>query len=301
MAHLILDFGGSAVKCAVMTKNAEILKQFSLPSQARSYGEWLDSFESSFKTCNQQFGIEGIAISTCGAVDVETGIIHGASALPYIHGIDVKSLYEERFGVPTEVENDACCAALAESWLGTGKSSNHFCLVVIGTGVGGAIVTEQQVMKGHHLHGGEFGYTIIAHQGQTPQIFGHLASTSVLVEMVSAEVGIPVDELNGVKVFELYDSHDARVVTAVDKWVGYLATGLFNIQYSVDPEVIILGGAISRRHDLLELINNKLDGMLAAIPAAHIRPNLKTSNFGNDANLIGALKHYLNRKGYKND
>jgi predicted NBD/HSP70 family sugar kinase len=54
-------------------------------------------------------------------VDVESGFINGASALPYIHGLDVRTLYQTKFRVPVELENDACCAALAEAWLGEGS------------------------------------------------------------------------------------------------------------------------------------------------------------------------------------
>ncbi|KII75311.1 ROK family protein [Vibrio renipiscarius] len=297
MNYIVLDFGGSSVKCAVMNSNAQIMRQFSLSSQVDSYDSWLDMFAPHFDKYRNEFNVQGIAISSCGAVDVDSGIIHGSSALPYIHDIDVKALYNERFNVPVELENDACCAALAESWIGKGKHSDHFCLLVIGTGVGGAIVTQHSVMKGHHLHGGEFGYMIMDYQDDQPVILGHLASTHALVVMTADKLGVPVDSLNGLKVFEMYDENHSEVIAVVDKWLKYLATGIYNIQYSVDPEVIIIGGAISQRNDLIDLLNKTLDSMLAVLPVARIRPNLEVSEFGNDANLVGALKHYLNRQG----
>jgi len=301
MSYLVLDFGGSAVKCAVMTESAEILEQFSLPSQVESYENWLDAFEPHFYRCNVEFDVRGIAISTCGAVDVDTGFIHGSSALPYIHGFDVKSMFESKFGVPTEIENDACCASLAESWLGAGKGSDHFSLLVIGTGIGGAVITNKQVLKGHNLHGGEFGFTILEYQNEKPVIFGHLASTQSLVNMAAEALDVPTDSLSGIQVFELYDAQEKLIEHVVDQWLGYLAIGIINIQYSVDPEFIIVGGAISRRHDLIELINLKVSKILSSVPSARILPNVIKSEFGNDANLIGALKHYLNRQGYNNE
>ncbi|MFA0442779.1 transcriptional regulator [Vibrio sp. 10N.286.49.C2] len=297
MNYLVLDFGGSAVKGAVMTRHAEIVERFTLTSHAKTYEAWLDAFTPVFEQYRIKYNILGIAVSTCGAVDVDTGIIHGGSALPYIHGFDVKSLYEDRFGLPTELENDACCAALAESWLGAGSDSNHFALVVIGTGVGGAIVTHQQIMKGHHLHGGEFGFSIMEYRDGKPITLGYLASTLALVELAASALSVSVETLNGLKVFEMYEQQHPEIVQVVDQWIGYLATGLYNIQYSIDPEVIIIGGAISRRHDLLALINHKLDCILADIQIAKVRPVLKVTKFGNDANLIGALKHYMNKQG----
>ncbi|WED23711.1 ROK family protein [Vibrio sp. JC009] len=294
--YLVLDFGGSAVKCAVMTECAEMLEHFSLPSQAQSYQDWLDGFTPYFEKYNQEYAFSGIAISTCGAVDVESGVIGGASSLPYIHGFDVRALYKKQFGIPVELENDACCAALAEAWLGAGKSSGHFCTVVIGSGIGGAIVTGKKVQKGHNLHGGEFGFAITEFQNGKPVIWGNLASTKALVKSVASALNFDENKLNGRTVFEMADAGNDIVRKLIDDWYLKLATGMYNIQYHVDPELILIGGAVSRREGFIDRINEKLDGILQSIPIPTIRPRLRVSKFGNDANLIGALRHYLNRQ-----
>lgn len=296
--YLVLDFGGSAVKCAVMTESAEIKEQFSVPSRVDSYSEWIEAFSPHFQRLNPQYELQGIAVSTCGAVDVASGVIHGSSALPYIHDFDVRALYQSAFGLPMEIENDACCAALAESWLGEGKDSEHFCLLVIGSGIGGAIVTGGEVQKGHHLHGGEFGYTIVDYQEARPVMFGNVASTRALVESAADALGMPVDELDGIKVFELYDAGHPGIAQIVTHWARYLATGLYNIQYHIDPQYIVLGGAVSHRSDLLPLIEDQLQHIHNELPISRVRAVPKISQFGNDANLIGALRHFLNRQGY---
>ena len=158
--YIALDFGGSSVKCAVMDHCAMIIEQFHLPSRVASFEQWFEHFDPYFHHYQDKYSIVGIAMSACGAVDVETGFIHGKSSLYYLHGVDVISLFTRRYHVPVELENDACCAALAEKWLGVCRDSEHFCLVVIGSGVGGAIVTKGEIQKGHRLHGGEFGYAI---------------------------------------------------------------------------------------------------------------------------------------------
>lgn len=296
MNILVLDFGGSSVKCAVMTQEAEILEQFVIDSHADSYTQWLDRLRPDFERCSENYNIEGIAISTCGAVNTQTGVIEGASALSYIHGFDVRSLYEKTFGLPTELENDACCAALAESWLGRGKKSDLFCLVVIGTGIGGAIVSQQQLQKGAHLHGGEFGFVIQKNKDNQPKILSCLASTQALVEQAAEALGMDPEKLDGKQVFDMSDGGDEVVTKVVDQWFQYLATGLYNIQYQIDPELILIGGGVSTRSDLVVRLNQKLDEILQSIPEAHIRPNIAISQFGNDANLIGALKNFLNRR-----
>lgn len=119
--------------------------------------------------------------------------------------------------------------------------------------------------------------------------------------MAADALDVPADSLSGIQVFELFDAQETIIEQVVDKWLGHLATGIINIQYSVDPEFIIIGGAISRRHDLIELVSSKMSEILASIPVVRSYLNVKISEFGNDANLIGALKHYLNRQGHNNE
>ncbi len=297
MHYLVLDFGGSSVKCAVMTEEARILEQFKVESKADSYLQWFERFSPQFERCNEKYAIQGIAISSCGAVDVDTGIIHGSSALPYIHGIDVRSLFEQKFHVPTELENDACCAALAEAWLGAGAQSEHFCTLVIGSGIGGAIVTNHLVQKGHNLHGGEFGYTVAYFSNGKPVILSEIASTQALVNCAAEALNIAPAELDGMEVFRRYNSGDEQIISVVENWFRYLAITIYNIQYTIDPERILIGGAVSKQQNFLTKINEKLNQLMSSISIAQIRPNIQVARFGNDANLIGALKHYLDRQG----
>ncbi|NLS12515.1 ROK family protein [Vibrio sp. SM6] len=295
--YLALDFGGTAVKCAVMNTLGKIEKQFSVSSQARYYEQWISAFAPHFAQLNSQYDLQGIAISSCGAVDVDSSVIHGSSALPYIHGPNVRALFQSAFGLPTEIENDACCAALAESWFGEGSDSNHFCLLVIGSGLGGAIVTNGQVQKGHQLHGGEFGYAVVDFKNYEPITLGNVASTRALVNYAADALQCSPASLNGLKVFELFDAGEPKIINVVEQWARYLATGIYNIQYHIDPECIILGGAISQRPGLLGLLHRQLEHIYQAIPIAQVRPQLTISRFGNDANLIGALRHFFIRQG----
>lgn len=295
--YIALDFGGSSVKCAVMDHCATIIEQFHLPSRVASFEQWFEHFDPYFHHYQDKYSIVGIAMSACGAVDVETGFIHGKSSLYYLHGVNVISLFTRRYHVPVELENDACCAALAEKWLGVCRDSEHFCLVVIGSGVGGAIVTKGEIQKGHRLHGGEFGYAIMGFENGRPQILSHLASTYALVVKAEKALSLPRHSLSGIKVFELYDQDNEVIRSVVSDWINYLAMGLYNLHYTVDPEYIVLGGAISQREDLVVLLERKFDEYLQAMPYCHVKPNVIASPFGNDANLIGAMVHFSQRQG----
>ena len=111
-----------------------------------------------------------MALSLPGAVDSETGIIGGSSALDYIHGPNIKEELEKRLQVRVEMENDANCAALAEVWKGAASDVNDCCFIVSGTGIGGAVVKNKRIHKGQHLHGGEFGYMIADFNFETKEM-----------------------------------------------------------------------------------------------------------------------------------
>ncbi|MBA5763563.1 ROK family protein [Vibrio sp. 404] len=293
MVYLALDFGGSAVKGAIMDAQANIFEKFSLPSRVKSFEDWFALFDPVFMQLQENYRIQGIAISACGAVETNKGLVYGASSLHYIHGVDVKTLFSQRYHLPVEIENDACCAALAESWIGNQCDSNNICLVVIGSGVGGALIVDGKLCKGHHLYGGEFGYAILGFSNGCPQVVSELASTQGLIVQAAKRLNVPRQTLDGKKVFELYQSGDADIADVVDKWVGYLATTLFNLQYTLDPEYIVLGGAISQQAKLIPLIEQKFAHYTQAMPFCHITPQVVASKFGNDANLVGAVAHYI--------
>ena len=199
---LALDIGGSAVKYAVMDSHASLLHKGKFTSPKASLDDFWLALDKVVLTLRQKYTLSGMAISTCGAVDCDSGVIHGASALPYIHGPNFKSLIFERYQLPAELENDACCAALAELWQGSAQQINQCCLVVIGSGIGGAVINNRQIQHGHQLHGGEFGYMLTGEKDGSPVTFSDMASTRALVESAAQAINAEVESLDGKAVFE---------------------------------------------------------------------------------------------------
>ena len=100
--------------------------------------------------------------------------------------------------------------------------------------------------------------------------------------------------LDGKEVFDQADNNEVYK-KYVDEYYRTLAMGIYNLQYAYDPSMIIIGGAISSRSDLLDKVNEQLDIIFSQLTHAHVRPNIKVCQFGNDANLIGATYHYIQR------
>lgn len=298
---MIFDIGGSSVKWSVIAENGKIITSGS--------SKIADNVENFFKDlaniCDEmkdKYDVCGIGISAPGAVDSETGTIGGVSAIPYIHGPNFKKILGELTGLNVEIENDANCAALGECWIGAGKDNNDMAFVVCGTGIGGAIVKDKKVHVGTHHHGGEFGYSSLRYEfdeNGVPhfQAWSQIGSTAALANNVAKLKGLDQGSINGKDVFELCRKGDKIALQEVNKYYYNMAVGIYNIQYTYDPEIIVLGGAISEREEYISEIDKRLDKMINEKLGleGRIKPVIKKCVYGNDANKLGALYNYLQR------
>ncbi|WP_026692346.1 ROK family protein [Peribacillus kribbensis] len=300
--YMVFDAGGSKVKYAVINHHGDFLTKGGLPSSPHDWEKFSSDIIAVTLENQEKYNVEGIAFSCPGGVDSDTGIIGGASALPCIHGPNFKEFFGLATGLQVELENDANCAALGEVWKGAAKDNQNVLFTIIGTGIGGAIIKDRKIHKGANLHGGEIGYMIlqvIEEDGSLDfKTFSQLAATGALVRNVAKMKGDPVEEWNGQMIFEASEAGDEDCRRAIERFYLSLAHGIYNIQYVYDPEKIIIGGAISSREDLLDQINERLDQILGSIGNAKVRPVIEACHFKNDANLLGALYHFLQRQVY---
>ena len=282
------------MKCALLDEKGTFLDTKSIPTP-----DTLEKMYQSMKECfdgYSEYSIEGLALSMPGAVDSDTGIIGGASALDYIHGPNIKQDLEELIHVPVELENDANCAALAEVWKGASSDVDDCLFIVIGTGIGGAVVKNRRIHKGVHLHGGEFGYMIADFDFEKKKMntWSEIGATVAVVKSVAKELNVDYRTLDGKEIFDHY--HDNEVYEkAVDKFYYTLAKGIYNLQYAYDPQKIVIGGGISVRDDLLDEMNKRLDEIFEYVTIAKIRPVVLTCQYHNEANILGALYHFLTK------
>lgn len=295
--YMVFDVGGSMIKFAVMTENGDFIEKGELPVSETEFTIFQESIVQTVLENKIKYQVAGIAFSCPGGVESETGIIGGSSALPFIHGPNFKEIFGTATNLPVELENDANCAALGEVWKGAAKTNENVLFTIIGTGIGGAVIKDRRIHKGANLHGGEIGYMVmqVVEEDGKPafQTWSQLAATGALVKKVAKRKGIDPKELNGKKIFQAAEEGDTICLEEIDAFYLRLAQGIYNIQYVYDPEKIIIGGAISNREDLIEQIYKKLDILLESVMAAKVRPVIEQCQYKNDANLIGALYHYL--------
>jgi len=289
--YLVFDIGGTAVKYGILNSKGEILNKGNFVTPKNNINELYYEIKDIYEKYGKIFS--GIALSCPGAVNSEKGIIAGVSAIPYIHGPNIKKDLEEMFDLEVSMENDANCAALAEVWLGEAKENEDVAFIVLGSGVGGALIKERLLHKGRNLQAGEFGIMYFQKEDGTHGLWGEISPVRFAMR-ISKLLGKEVD---GKELFRLADEEkNTIVIKEIENWYKDIAKGLLTIQYVYDPEKIIIGGAISQREDLIENIDKALKEFIINFPEATIIPKIKKCKFENDANLIGALYNLLSKK-----
>ncbi|HLR60675.1 MAG TPA: ROK family protein [Pseudogracilibacillus sp.] len=289
---LAIDIGGTFVKFAVIDEAGNIKKR-EKSETPKSLNQLMTLIEVNVKEV-EEYAIAGLAISSPGSVSKQ-GIIYGASAIPYIHGPNLKEALEERTQKRVEIENDANCAALAEIWQGSAKGKKEVAVIVIGTGIGGALVHQGSIVQGHQLHGGEFGYMILDPNqlGSGMSTFSELASSYSIIKRVANKKNVAPSTLTGEEIFILAEEGDKDCIESIESFYEMLALGIYNIQYAYDPELILIGGGISTRQHLIHNIKEKLQVIVESVDVATIVPSIDICHFNENANLIGAVYHYL--------
>lgn len=286
MTLLCIDIGGTSTKFATCRKG-KLEKQSSCPTphSLEGFYRMLDERLAYYRTEK----LSGIAISSPGAVNKKTGSIEGASALPYIHGFPIRQDLEKRFGLPISMENDANCAALAESALGAGQGASSIAMLVLGTGVGGSLVINGRIHYGAHLFGGEFGFIVMNERYQT---FSELGTVVNMAKRYSQIIN-DGKSYTGKEVLELADQGDPVALKERQVFLQSLAMGVFNIQHAFDPDRILIGGGVSQADFLLPALEAELDKLYQLVSISDLRPQLAVCQFKNEANLLGASIDFM--------
>ena len=291
--YICLDIGGTYIKHGLLTENGEILTTGKIPTRAKEGGQAV--FEQAVKLVEDYLEKEeqkpsGIAISTAGMVDPETGIIlHASDAIPGYAGINYKAYMEERFHLPCAVENDVNCAGLAEYKAGAAAGSKAAVMLTIGTGIGGCILLNGEVFHGFSNSACEVGYM---HMDDSD--FQTLGAASILTKKVAAWKEEPTENWSGYHIFEEAKKGDEICNRAIDEMVDVLGKGIANICYVVNPEVVVLGGGIMAQEAFLkDKIEKAVEKYLVSSMWEHTR--IAFAKNQNNAGMLGAFYHFQGR------
>lgn len=305
MIYLAIDIGGTFIKYALVNDKIEILEKSKLKTPCEDDGG-LDRLIEIISNIYNQYSerVEGIAISMPGILDSNKGYCYTGGSLPYISKNNIVEILENRLNIPVTIENDGKCAALAEKWCGSLKDVTNGAVVILGTGVGGGLIIDKKIYKGHNFSAGEFSYII--ENNQLPQKYssywGSTGAYTELLKLVEEETGMDSKILDGYTVFEMANKGDKKVLRALEIYTKKLAMEIYNLQVLLDLDLIAIGGGISKQPILIEYLQKNIEDFCENNPIKELspfipKPKVTTCKFHNDSNLIGALYNFLTKKG----
>jgi len=297
-----VDVGGAKTTGSVADLHGDIVYRKTAPSipdgdRSRSLPAFLDFLEDLLGAAPApRKKVRGIGVGVPSFVLERDGTVVWAPALGW-RNVPLKRLIEDRFGIPTFIENDVNLAALGESQFGIGRGIRNLACIFVGTGIGGGLILNGELYRGHGGAAGEVGYMVPSPdllEHSYDDEFGCLESLAAGPGVVrraeeaiskgaqtSLEIG---DNLTAKQVFQAARDGDALAQKVVTETVDYLAQAVANVACTLNPEMIILGGALTRSGDLLlEPIKDRVRRVVPFLP------KIVLTQLGDDAVLQGAI------------
>lgn len=286
---LAFDIGGTDLKYGVLNEHGDILykgKQVTPHEKVALY----QVIENIFETVSEDFNIEGIGVSMPGIID-ENGYLVTAGALLNLYDTPMRKDLEKITGVPVFVDNDANCATYAEQWMGYGKKYSNFIFLVVGTGIGGGLIVNDKLVRGRQNAAGEFGFMQIGMDPEQNDVWNSWSFVSSvrsgLVYKYKEKTG---EEINGLEMYRRKNEGDRDALACIESLYESLGRGIFNLIVSFDPEIVLIGGAISANEEFIEGVNESVRQLLLRRTDMknYTLPEIKASKFYNDSGIIGA-------------
>lgn len=281
---LSFDIGGTFIKYAIVEKNDGIIFEEKFKSPA-TYEDLIKQITNIYAD-NKGEADNAICIS-CPST-YKDGKIIGSSFLQYIIGKDLVGDIETNTNTKCYIENDGNCAALGEYYFGVHKASN-LATIVIGSGVGGGIIINDKLHRGHNQVGGELGFPLFNNElGESKpyNIFGSVTGMGNFIRR-AIEIDKSISSAE-----DIFDSNNKQLEDIKIEECQIIAMQIMNLQYIIDPEVIVIGGAISQHTKFIEGIKEQLNKYYNKLPYHDTKSNVYACTHGNKSNILGATVEY---------
>ncbi len=309
MYYVGIDLGGTNIAAGVVDENGRIIHKDSVPTlREREYPEIIKDMAMLSLKVIRDAGLEvkdikSIGIGSPGTPNKKDGILIYANNLKF-RNVPMRAEMQKYINLPVIIDNDANCAALAESVSGAARDADHSIMITIGTGLGGGIVIDKKIYSGFNYAGGELGHTVIVSGGKLCTCgrrgcWEMYASATGLIEqtkeaaqqypdsLINKLVDGDLSRIDAKTAFDAAKQGDEAGRKVVDQYIVYLAEGITNIINIFTPQVLVIGGGVSKEGEYLlkplrEIVSRDVYGK--DVPQTSIR----VAELGNDAGIVGA-------------
>jgi glucokinase len=247
MKTIGIDLGGTKIKAGLVEGN-EILKKVEIKTGTKKD----EVVQNIFKAVEllKEKNVKGIGIGVPGMINQKTGQMLICPLLPFLEGYNLKKAIHKKFKIKTEIDNDVTAATIAEARYGMGKGHKNIIMFTIGTGIGGGIIADGKVWRGKS-NAGEVGHMTINFDGikstccNNYGCFQEYASIRALQRSYGKQTSPKEIAYRATK-------GDKKAKQAYEEMGKHIGIGVVNLINIFDPEIVIIGGGLSRSWNLFE-------------------------------------------------
>ena len=303
MIRIGIDVGGTGIQIGVVNRENHIIQEGSIPTRTDlSFDEQLkriadcviDTVRAAGMSANE---IESIGVGIPGIASAKSGEIIKCTNMGWFH-VPFRDVFNKYIDKPVHIDNDANVAALAESIVGVSAGTSSSVFITIGTGIGSGII-----INAHHIRG-ELGHVIFDLDGVPCSCGNHgclerYCSATALIRMardavkdhpdsqILRSVNMDSSKIEAKTVFDAAREEDPLALTVYHHYIDCLAQAIGSVVNLIDPEVIVLGGGVSKAGSFLLDPLTREYGKYVLFNDQTLPP-LKLAILGSEAGIIGA-------------
>lgn len=306
-----IDVGGTTVKCGFFNSDGTFVEKWEIVTRREDGGAHiLPDIAAAIRGKLEEHhvslsDVEGVGIGVPGPV-LEDGVVNGCVNLGWGVFNVAQELSGLLDGIRVQAGNDANVAALGEQWHGGGKGFKNVVMVTLGTGVGGGVIIGGKILSGSHGAAGEIGHiqmrkneTAVCGCGKKGCLEQYASATGIvrmarlLLEKDRKQKSLlDGKEITSKEIFDAAKAGDAAALSLVDSLGEMLGTALAHITAVIDPDVIVIGGGVSKAGQILLDAIEKYYRPTAFHACRETQ--FKLAVLGNDAGMYGAVRMILN-------
>ena len=301
-----IDLGGTMIKMGIVDEKDGIIDKIEFETKLDlGFEGVVKRMVGMLKELLEKNSVEisAVGIGSPGSIDHENGVIRFSPNFPGWENVPLKAEFERLSSFQVFVENDANSAVLGEKWFGAGKNKEHIVLLTLGTGIGGGVISHNILIKGHDGIGAELGHTVVEPNGPLCGCGNYgcleaIASGSAMVRFAnegrrkfpnSKIFQLEKDRgvLGAKEIFDAFRKNDPLATRIIERFIDAMSTAIANFIHIFNPQIVILGGGISRGSDVFfDELKKRVE--MKVMPSFVSTYELVVSPLLNDAGILGA-------------
>lgn len=290
-----IDIGGTKTMVCIADETLKPLKSEIFPTESQKGADDLverivlvyHKLSDELSVHKEQVMFAGVACP--GPLNTKSGTIVHIATMGF-RNVPIKAMLEKALGLTVFLENDANCAALAESVIGVGKGADPLVYITISTGVGCGIIVDGKILSGAYSSAGEIGHLTVEPNGKECACGKRgclelYSSGTAIADIATERIGTTISTK---EVFSQARRGDKTMLGVVANAADKLGLALSSVEHLIDPQVIVLGGSVTKGYDVFA--NTLTDALVRYTQPVKGRCfDIRISNFDGEQVILGAL------------